>query len=125
LQKTNERRVDPELAPLKAVSGTDKPNGCLRTIDQLSHDIVSTWVSDNSIQVRPSEKSALKALIAQQVLRYIAADTKRVTDPSPEFHFERGRLACIEAIANINEEPFIGFICKQRALNACVQTPDD
>lgn len=127
MHKLNERRTDLSVARIKKVSSqaNTKPNNCLRTIDQLSHDIVSDWVSDNSIQVRPSEKAALKALIARQVLQYIAADTKRSPDLSPDFHFERGRLACIEAIANLNEEPFIGFICKQRALNACVQTPDE
>lgn len=126
MHKRNECGVDPKLTQFAVETDrrSEKHDDCLRTIDQLAHGIVSTWVADNSIEVRPSEKAALKSLIAEQVLQYIAADTKRAIDPSPEYHFERGRLACIELISEINEEPFVGFICKQRALNACVQMPE-
>jgi len=88
-------------------------------VEQLSHYIVSTWVSDCRVSLRPSIKSALKNLIAKSFPDYMGDDGYQNLEDFIALIREQERKACIEAIGNLKEEPFSGFVSKQQALNAC------
>ena len=85
-------------------------------VEQLSHYIVSTWVSDCRVSLRPSIKSALKNLIAKSFPDYMGDDGYQNLEDFIALIREQERKACIEAIGNLKEEPFSGFVSKQQAL---------
>ena len=88
-------------------------------VEQLSHYIVSTWVSECRVSLRPSIKSALKNLLAKSFPDYMEHDGYQHLEGFIALVSEQERKACVEAIYNLKEEPFSGFVSKQQALNAC------
>jgi len=86
------------------------------SIDQLSHDVVAEWIESEKISLRPAQQLSLKNAIANSVPAFLETHEDLAMDQFAQTVKEEERKACLDIVAAM-EEPFPGFVSKQRLMN--------
>ena len=96
----------------------DPPKIMRSCVERLSHKIVSDWVEETNLSLRPSDKAALKKMMCTQIPNFIEDNHAYLCERYLDTVRFSVRNACIDAISKL-EEPISGLINKQLTLNVC------